>query len=60
MDEFTLDTVRFDYARVLISTSSVEILNTGSKVMVDGEIFYFKIIEEWEFAIGNDACLNDN
>jgi len=28
--------------------------------MVDGEIFDFKIIEEWGFTIGEDACLFDN
>jgi len=41
-----LEKVHFDYARVLISNSSLEILNTCAKVMVDGEIYDFKIIEE--------------
>jgi hypothetical protein len=59
-DDFTLDNVRFDYARVLISTSSLEILNTEAKVMVDGELFDFKIIEEWDFSLGDDACLDDD
>lgn len=34
VDGFTLDKVRFDYARVLVSTSSLEILNTSAKVLV--------------------------
>jgi hypothetical protein len=52
VDDFTLDKVRFDYARVLISTTSLEILNTEAKVMVDGEVFDFHIIEEWGFLLG--------
>jgi hypothetical protein len=54
-----MDKVRFDYARVLISTSSLEILNSDAKVLVDGELFGFKIIEEWGFSLGEDACLGD-
>jgi hypothetical protein len=59
VDDFTLDKVRFDYARVLLSTSSFDILNTEAKVLVDGELFDFKIIEEWGFSLGEDACLSD-
>jgi len=59
VDEFTMDKIRFDYARVLLSTSSMDIIITGAKVMVDGELFDFQIIEEWGFALGEDACLCD-
>jgi hypothetical protein len=55
-----VDKVRFDYARVLISTSSSEIVNTDAKILVDGEIFDFKIIEDWGIALGEDACLDEN
>lgn len=60
MDEVTVEKERFDYARVLIATSSLEVINTGAKIMVDGVIFYFKIIEEWGFSLGEDACLFDD
>lgn len=46
VDDFTLDKERFDYARVLLSTSLLEVINTGAKILVDGVLFDFKIIEE--------------
>jgi len=46
VDEVTVEKERLDYARVLISTTSLEVTNTGANIMVDGVIFYFKIIEE--------------
>jgi len=48
-----------DYARVLISTSSLDIIKTGAKVLVDGDLFDFNIIEEWGFALRDDACLDE-
>jgi hypothetical protein len=60
VDDFTLDKTRFDYARVLISTSSLDILRAEAKVLVDGELLEFTIIEEWGFALGEDACLGND
>jgi len=57
VDDITLDRDRFDYARVLVSTSSLELINSEASILVDGALFQFKIIEEWGFAIGEDACL---
>ena len=59
VDEVTVEKERLDYARVFVATSSVEVINTNAKLMVDGVIFYFKIIEEWGFSLGEDACLFD-
>lgn len=59
VDDFVVDKVRFDYARVLISTPSLEIINFEAKVLVDGELLGFTIVEEWGFALGEDACLGD-
>jgi len=59
VDDITLDRDRFDYARVLVSTSSLELINSEARVLVDGVLFEFKIIEEWGFATGEDACLLD-
>ena len=60
VDVFTLDKVRFDYAHVLISTSSLDIIKSAAMVMVVGSIFEFQFIEEWGFSLGEDACLGDD
>jgi len=60
VDDITLDRDRFDFARVLLSTSSLEIINSGARVMVDGVLFDFQIIEECGFSLGEDACLIDD
>jgi len=52
VDESTLEKIRFDYAWVLISTSSLDLINTGAKFLVDGVIFDFKIVEEWGVLVG--------
>lgn len=60
VDDITLDRDRFDYARILLSTSSLEIIKTEACIMIDGVLFDFQIIEEWGFALGEDACLFDD
>jgi len=60
VDNSTIAKDRFDYARVLLSTSSLEIINTIEKFLVDGMMVELKIIEEWGFSIGEDACLLDD
>jgi len=60
VDESKLEKIRFDYARVLISTSSLDLLISDAKVMVDGVVFDFKIVEEGGFSLGEDACLSDD
>lgn len=52
-----MDKVRFDYARVLIATSSLMVVNCAKKLVVDGDIVDIKIVEEWGFNIGEDVCL---
>lgn len=59
MDDSTLAKSRCDYARVLISTTSLEILKAEAKILVDGELLEFSIIEEWGFVLGEDACWGD-
>ncbi|MCH84567.1 sulfate transporter, partial [Trifolium medium] len=56
-DASTLDRERFDYARVLVATSSMTILNASEVLLVDGVKVEVKIIEEWGFNVGEDACL---
>lgn len=57
VDNCTLSKERFDYARVLLATTSLEILNCTDKILIDGVLVELKIIEEWGFSIGEDACL---
>ena len=56
-DDCSSERGRFDYARVLVSTPSLDIVSSGLRVMVDGALVVIKIIEEWGFNIGEDACL---
>jgi hypothetical protein len=59
VDDFTQEKQRFDYARVLIATTSQEVINVSATTVVDGVLLEFRIIEEWGFALGEDACLSD-
>jgi len=60
IDDITLDRDRFDYARILVSTSSFDIIKQEASIVVDGVLFEFKIVEEWGFSLGEDACLLDD
>jgi len=57
LDDTSLDKGRFDYARVLISTPSLDIVSCVDNLLIDGKLVEIKIIEEWGFNIGEVACL---
>ena len=57
-DECTVDKARFDYARILISTPTIEILNTSQVLLIDGAKFTIKMVEEWGYFLGEDAFLS--
>ncbi|MCI59796.1 sulfate transporter, partial [Trifolium medium] len=59
-DSYTTEKDRLDYARVLIDTSDLEVVNRVEKLLVGGEMFEIKIIKEWGMALGEDACMLDN
>jgi len=59
VDDCTLEKERFNYARVLLSIALLEVINVDATLMVDDVLFNFKIIEEWGFKLGEDACLFD-
>jgi hypothetical protein len=42
----TLNRERFDYARVLVATSSLEIVNATEKILIDGDLVDIKMCEE--------------
>jgi hypothetical protein len=46
-----------DFARVLISTPSLEIISRVDKLLIDGQMVDIKIVEECGVNIGEDACL---
>jgi len=48
-DNCSLNRERFDYARVLISTASLDAINITDQILVDGMLVEVKIIEEWGF-----------
>jgi len=50
---------RFDFARVLIATTSIEAINCSETLMIYGDLVTMKIVEEWGFNFGDDACLYD-
>jgi hypothetical protein len=45
-DECTVDKARLDFARILISTSNIEIVNTSHLFCIDGCNFPIKLVEE--------------
>jgi hypothetical protein len=55
-----VEKVRLDYARILIATPALEVVNRVEKLLVEGELVEIKIVEEWGLALGEDACLYDN
>jgi hypothetical protein len=56
-DNCSLNRERFDFARVLISTPSLEVLNTSDQIIVDGVTLDIKIVEELGINLGDDVCL---
>jgi len=59
-DSCSVEKERFDYARVLIAASSFEIINCFEALLIDGDMVKVKIIVEWGFNIGDDACLYED
>jgi len=57
LDNCTVAKDRFDYARIFLATTSLDVINFTKSIIIDGELVELKIIEEWGFALGEDACL---
>jgi hypothetical protein len=57
MHDISLERDKFDYARVLIVTSSLEVLNRTIFLLVDDTLMEIKVIKESGFNIGEDTCL---
>ena len=54
-----MDRARLDYARVLISTTILEVVNSTFDVMIDGCNYVLKLVEEWGCNLGEDAFLSE-
>jgi hypothetical protein len=57
VDNCTVARERFDYVRILLATSSLEVINDEADLLVDDDLVNIKIMEEWGFSLGEDACL---
>ncbi|XP_045791437.1 uncharacterized protein LOC123886142 [Trifolium pratense] len=56
-DSCSAEKNRLDFARVLIATPELDIIKRSVTVLVDGTQVEIKIVEEWGYAMGEDACL---
>lgn len=56
-DTTSLDRERFDYACVLIAKPSLDVVNMVDNILIDDVMMEVKIVEEWGFNMGEDACL---
>ena len=54
-----MDHERINYARILVSTTSVEVLNKSVAILVDGKKYDIKLVEEWGCNLGEDAFLTE-
>jgi hypothetical protein len=45
-DDCSLEKDMFDYARVLVATSSLEVINVSDKILVDNSLVEVKVLEE--------------
>jgi len=50
---------RIDYARIPLSTTSLEVLNKTIVLLVDGQTFSIKMVEEWGCHLGEDVFLTE-
>jgi len=54
-DSRTLGKERFDYTRILFATSSLEIVKSVEKIIVDGVVIKINIVRECEFSLVENA-----
>ena len=48
-----------DFARLLVSTPNIEIVNKSLEFFIDGTQFDIKLVEEWGCLLGEDAFLTE-
>jgi hypothetical protein len=57
VDECSVNKVRLDYARLVITTSSFKEINVVEDFYIDGTKFSIRLVEDLEFGLAEDACL---
>jgi len=56
-DSHAMDKERLDHVRILMTTSSLVVVNVVDKILIDGVFLEVKLVEEWGFSLGEDTCL---
>ncbi|CAJ2667463.1 unnamed protein product [Trifolium pratense] len=56
-DSDSVEKDRLDFARVLIATPELDIINRSETILVNGTTVEIKIVEEWGYTLGEDSCL---
>lgn len=57
VDSCTVYRERYDYARILLPASSLEVIKADADLLVDDALMNIKIVEDLGFPFGEDACL---
>jgi len=58
-NECTVDKARLEFARILISTTILEIVNSSVDFFIDGCKYVIKVVEEWGCHLGEDAFMTE-
>jgi len=58
-DECTVNKARMDFARILVSTPQIEIVNKLAEFLIDGTKFNIKLVEKWGCNLGEDAFMTE-
>jgi hypothetical protein len=56
-DNYTTEKDRLDFARVLIATTSLEVIKRVERLLVDDTVVEVQVVEEWGYDMGDDACI---
>jgi hypothetical protein len=56
-DNYTKEKDMLDFARVLIATSSLEVIKRVERLLVDDTVVDVQVVEEWGYDMGDDACI---
>jgi hypothetical protein len=56
-DNYTVEKDRLDFARILIATSSLNVVKRVERLLVDDTVVEVQVIEEWGYDMGDDACI---
>jgi len=59
VDECIVDKARLNYARILVVTPEIEIVNKLSDFIIDGRQYAIKLVEEWGCNLGEDAFMSE-